>query len=205
MLEETSDLELVKNLKSYTMENDSLCELMNRHSGIFYDIVNRLSPPSSDNSGYRKDLFDNIELLFYNASLRFDESKGTKFSTFIGNETKWFCLNHYNKSKRRYLPCFSIESVSDDELKSEEQDIINPQTIDKIFEIIRRHPDKRVEEIFRLRYLEPQYNKLTPWKKISKKVNLSIQGCINIHNQALPFIKKHLSPKNEFNSICANK
>ena len=31
-------------------------------------------------------------------------------------------------------------------------------------------------------------NKLIPWKAISSKMNLSIQGCINIHNK---FINKH--------------
>ena len=34
--------------------------------------------------------------------------------------------------------------------------------------------------------------KLTPWKKIAKKLDLSIQGCINIHNKHLTEIKKHV-------------
>jgi hypothetical protein len=34
--------------------------------------------------------------------------------------------------------------------------------------------------------------KLTPWKKIAKKLDLSIQGCINIHNKHLNQIKKYV-------------
>ena len=34
--------------------------------------------------------------------------------------------------------------------------------------------------------------KLTPWKKIAKKLDLSIQGCINIHNKHLTEIKKYV-------------
>ena len=43
-----------------------------------------------------------------------------------------------------------------------------------------------------MRYLDPEYNKLTPWRKVGKNLNLSIQGCINIHNQALDYIRKKL-------------
>ena len=32
--------------------------------------------------------------------------------------------------------------------------------------------------------------KLTPWKKIAKKLDLSIQGCINIHNKFIQKVKK---------------
>ena len=34
--------------------------------------------------------------------------------------------------------------------------------------------------------------KLTPWKKIAKKLDLSIQGCINIHNNYLEEIKNYV-------------
>jgi hypothetical protein len=31
-----------------------------------------------------------------------------------------------------------------------------------------------------------------PWKRIAKKLDLSIQGCINIHNNFIEKIKKEL-------------
>jgi hypothetical protein len=43
-------------------------------------------------------------------------------------------------------------------------------------------------------------NKLTPWRKISKEMDLSIQGCINIHNSALKTIAKKIKLEYEFNS-----
>jgi len=43
-------------------------------------------------------------------------------------------------------------------------------------------------------------NKLTPWRKISKEMDLSIQGCINIHNSALKTIAKKIKSEYEFNS-----
>jgi hypothetical protein len=41
-----------------------------------------------------------------------------------------------------------------------------------------------------MRYADKK--KLTPWKKIAKKLDLSIQGCINIHNNFLNKIKKYV-------------
>jgi hypothetical protein len=36
------------------------------------------------------------------------------------------------------------------------------------------------------------YNKLIPWKNIAKKLRMSIQGCINIHNKFIEQTKKEL-------------
>ena len=41
-----------------------------------------------------------------------------------------------------------------------------------------------------MRYFDDK--KLTPWKKIAKKLELSIQGCIKIHNKHLTEIKKYV-------------
>ena len=80
----------------------------------------------------------------------------------------------------------------------QEKPFVNEWTLDKIFNIIDHHPDERVQQIFHLRYIDPQYNKLTPWKKVSKELNMSIQGCINIHNSAIKVIRKELKNNYEF-------
>ena len=75
---------------------------------------------------------------------------------------------------------------------------IDEGTLSKIFHIIDHHPDERVQRIFQLRYIDPQYNKLTPWKNVSKELGMSIQGCINIHNSAIKVIRKELKNTYEF-------
>jgi hypothetical protein len=62
----------------------------------------------------------------------------------------------------------------------------------RILQIAKRHPDKRVYTIFKLRYASSGPNKLTPWSKVCQPVELSVQGCINVHDQALKKIKKEL-------------
>ena len=75
---------------------------------------------------------------------------------------------------------------------------IDEGVLSKIFELAKEHPDQRVHKIFQLRYVDPQYNKLTPWKKVSKSIGMSIQGCINIHNAAIKTIRKQLKNEYEF-------
>ena len=87
-----TDKELTDNLKLDINTEESLQELINRHSGIFLDIVTSYVPRTST-SGCREDLINDLEYYIYNAGLKYDHTKNTKFSTFLGNEAKWACLN----------------------------------------------------------------------------------------------------------------
>ena len=51
--------------------------------------------------------------------------------------------------------------------------------------MINKHKDKRLRIIFHQRYFCGKGGKLKPWKDVAKTLNLSAQGCINIHNKAV--------------------
>jgi DNA-directed RNA polymerase specialized sigma subunit len=193
-----TDKQLTDNLKLDIDTEESLHELVVRNSGIFLDIVTSYVPRSSP-SGSRDDLINDLEFHVYNAGLKYDHTKKTKFSTFLGNEAKWACLNQYNKNKK-YLITDTDESrfVYEHNLLKQEKPFVDEKVLNKIFSIIKENPDTRVQQIFQLRYVDPQHNKLTPWKKVSKHLNMSIQGCINIHNSAIKGIRKELKKRHEF-------
>ena len=48
----------------------------------------------------KSDLIEDKNFYIYQAVLKYDPNRGTKFSTYLGNETKWMCLNLYNKNKK---------------------------------------------------------------------------------------------------------
>ena len=187
------DQSLVNNIQNQVNSEKSLMELVNRHSGIFYEIINKFVPSNSHICS-RHDLFDDRELHIYNTALKFDPDKGTKFSTFLGNETKWLCLNSYNKAKRKYCEPKSPEDL---ELlnKIYPTESIDINLINEIYFIIDKHPDSRVSRIFKMRYKDGKNHKLLPWKKIAPKVKLSIQGCINIHDNVISDLKNKLLKK----------
>lgn len=205
-MENLSDIDLVTNIQQDKNTDQCLEELINRHSGIYLDIVNSFMKHCPFPT-LRDDIINDKDLTIYNTALRFDKDKGAKFSTFLGNETKWKCLNTSNKNKKnnRYVEMdenrtgFLTEVQSDvEEQKQEHQEEI----LDDFFAKIGEYPDERVRQIFEMRYAGTK--RLTPWREISEKMKLSIQGCINIHNAALKKIAKTIKYKYEIIDECAN-
>lgn len=194
-MENLSDLELVNNIKKNKEVNESLQSLIDRHSGIYLEIVNSFMR-SCKNDSLKSDVIDDKDHAIYNSALKYDETKGTKFSTFLGNEAKWICLNAQNKNKK-YTELTDYNYDLD--LLSEESTKVKINFENEILkdfnEEIKKHPDKRIHKIFNMRYSGDK--KLTPWRKISKVMNLSIQGCINIHNSALNTVSKNIRSKYE--------
>ncbi len=182
------DLDLINKVKNQK-DNSSLKELIEKHSGIYVDMVNKYIPDSLDGL-YKQDVLEEKDYSIYTAAINYDENKKTKFSTYLGNLTKWKCLNIYNKNIK--FPQQSVDDVKvfkfacENDIKKIEDD----ENLNTIFKSAKTHKDKRVREIFKMRYNGA--NKLTPWKKIAKKLDLSIQGCINIHNNHLTEIKKYV-------------
>jgi RNA polymerase sigma factor (sigma-70 family) len=188
------DADLVNNIKKQIDVEESLEELVNRHSGIYLEMVNSYASPNNPFIDY-EELIQDKEYKIYNAAMKYDPDRGAKFSTYLGNETKWMCLNLYNRNKRR--PAFQnefIENMAEDNDLNEDtiSESIKQDLFNKVLSVIKDHPDTRVEKIFEMRYIVGTKNKVMPWKKIGESMNLSIQGCINIHNSAIEHVQQEL-------------
>jgi len=181
------DLSLIEKIKT-SKDEDSLKELIARHSGIYLQIVNQTISEQANVNKY--DIIDDKDLSIYEAALDFDPNRNIKFSTYLGNHVRWKCLNIYNKSKKHEYCDINNESENliDKDLIKE---ISNNEILLKIFDLAEKNEDKRVSKIIQMRYKGGVRNKLMPWKKIAKKLNLSIQGCINIHHKFINETKKH--------------
>jgi len=201
-MENLSDLELINKIKKEEEVESCLEELINRHSGIYLEIVNSFLR-NCDNSSIRDEIISEKAYAIYNTALKYDETRGAKFSTFLGNEAKWICLNASNKNKK--FVALNDQTFDFEKIKAETniEKIKQEEEILKSFnEELEKVNDERIKKIFKMRYSGNR--KLTPWRKISKKMNLSIQGCINIHNAALKTISKNIRSKHEIISQCAD-
>ncbi len=184
------DLCLINKIKT---ENDSqsLQELINRHSGIYVDAVNNTV---SDTCVFmnKSDILSDKDYSIYNAALKYDPDKNTKFSTYLANETRWRCLNMYNKNKKM------IEEPLDDSIKDKATtkdfvvDLQHEEIIRKVLDLAKQNPDKRIKKILDMRYAI-NYNKAHSWREISDSLNMSIQGCIDIHNKFINKIRKDIN------------
>ncbi|NDG52459.1 MAG: sigma-70 family RNA polymerase sigma factor [Flavobacteriia bacterium] len=189
MISNLSDLELISIVKlCQDNSSDAMKEIITRHSGIFIEMVNHFVPCNSPYCS-REDFINEKEYYIYKALMKYDENRGAKFSTHLGNEAKWLCLNTYNKNKNKQE--FPASDYNFDKNLTEEphKESIRREAYKNIINAIDNHPDSRVKKIFTMRYIQGEKNKLMPWKKISKELDMSIQGCINIHNSAIEKIK----------------
>jgi len=185
-----SDLCLISNIKQKN-DSDSLKELIDRHSGIFVDTVNK-TVSASCHFVDKGSLLEDKDYYIYNAALKYDADRNTKFSTYLANETRWMCLNVYNKNKKMIqepLDDSFKEKVSDEDFLQELQ---TNELVGKVFELAKKNPDKRIKKILDMRYCVG-YNKVHSWREISSELNLSIQGCIDIHDKFIQKIKKEIT------------
>ena len=184
-----SDLTLICKIQEDNTDQESLIALVDRHSGIFHTMVNHFM--SSPQCALDKtQIVEDKEMTIYESALNYDPSRNTKFSTHLANQTKWKCLNALNKKKKN-KECFIddensyIEPSCDSFIKD-----INKEEALSVFEkCLKTEEDDRVKKIVDMRY-GSYNNKLTPWRFIAKKLDLSIQGCINIHNKFINKVKK---------------
>ena len=184
-----SDLTLICKIQEDNTDQESLIALVDRHSGIFHTMVNHFM--SSPQCALDKtQIVEDKEMTIYDSALNYDPSRNTKFSTHLANQTKWKCLNALNKKKKN-KECFIddensyIEPSCDSFIKD-----INKEEALSVFEkCLKTEEDDLVKKIVDMRY-GSYNNKLTPWRFIAKKLDLSIQGCINIHNKFINKVKK---------------
>lgn len=183
------DLSLIQKIKT---EQDESClkELIARHSGIYLQMVNQTI---SDQSNVNKnDIMDEKDWFIYEKALKYDPNRNIKFSTYLGNEIRWKCLNIHNKAKKYEYSDIGDHSENLVE-KNQLEEYCKQEIINRIFEIAEQNPDWRVRKIVQMRYKGGKRNKLMPWKKIAKKLQLSIQGCINIHERFIKDVRKNLN------------
>jgi len=188
------DEDLINFIKKNKDTEKCLKILIERHSGLCIDMVNSYICVKKHQS-LRQELINEKDFQIYNAALKYDSTKGAKFSTYLGNEIKWRCLNLCNKIKRRatisveenLIDYFNNNQSEHLAQKKESNDIFN-----EVLDLTKSERDSRIERIFYLRYVVGKNNSVMPWKNISKELGMSIQGCINIHDAAIKKIKNKI-------------
>ena len=185
-----SDLTLIEKLQE-RKDEDSLLQLIERHSGIYHSMVNHfMSHPQ--NALDKDQMVNEKDATIYSAAMNYDPNRKTKFSTHLANQTKWKCLNLLNKNKR--MKQFFIdedENHFEPSCESFIADLTRGEVLSVFKTCLKKEKDERVKKIVDMRYGAGN-NKLTPWRHIAEELNMSIQGCINIHNRFIEKVKRHI-------------
>jgi|TARA_B110000196_G_C20953007_1_gene570238 RNA polymerase sigma factor (sigma-70 family) len=182
----TPDDFLANEVKENECEN-SLVELIGRHSNLCYNICQKYMPVMHASGIFLDDVLGDKDYIIYHSAKTFDPTRKTKFSTWLGNQVRYHCLNKINKNKKyvttedqelSFLIDKDGEKENTDELK------------DYITNLLSKIKDKRIKQIFQFRYFSDE-KKMT-WTAVAKKINVSSQTAINLHNRGLSILKKRI-------------
>lgn len=196
----TPDIELINKVKN---KNDSfaLKELEQRHSGICHQMIRKYYNNILTSGMDPEDIASDKLLVIYKSIINYNPSKNVKFSTWLGNQMRYHCLNCMNKKD----PTITMENSAIKKIVEKSQknntcaETIMREKSDLIFSILERIKDKRIIKIFKLRYFNDV--KHMAWNKIGKKLKLSTQTVINLHQKGKIFIKNKLTSINNSDII----
>ena len=191
-----TDEKLVQNVKNSNC-NESLKTLIFKHSALCFNVYRRYAKALESNGLNYDDIKMEKDYIIYNSCLSFKEEKKVKFSTWLGNYARYYCLNMINKNKN-YI------CVEDDELvyhidKGASEEFVNqaenPEEFRAfILNILDQSKDKRIIQIFKHRYFSE--SKKRTWSRISEDMDLSIQTAINLHSKGLGILRTKMNSKN---------
>lgn len=181
-----TDLDLIKNIRD-NKDNESLKSLIDRHSGIFCEIVKRYQHFVTQKGHDPKDLFEEKDMVVYQSALSFNEDKNIKFSTWLGNQARYHCLNFLNKNAK-FFPTENNYLQNIIESGQDNKENLNQENCEYFLNILKSLKDKRAYKIFKMRFFSSN-KKNRSWNAIGKRLNMSTQTAINIYNKHMQFLK----------------
>jgi RNA polymerase sigma factor (sigma-70 family) len=176
--------------------NESLKKLVDKHGGMIFNIGKKYC--TSCNLDLNE-LNDNKYWIIFNAAKSFNPQKGSKFSTWLGNQIRFFCLNFKNKNSK-LIPIedqhleFFINDLNKKNQLSNQKELVN--TIIDLFNDIT---DPNTKNAIYYRYFHNK-ERILNYSEIAEILNVTPQTVLNWHNKFINFAKKKLTSK----SICSN-
>lgn len=201
MLKNKTDNQLIKMVKD-TGDNDAFNEICDRYQNVFYKICQKYVIPLTAAGVNPQDIFDEKNYIIFHCVSTFKPNKKTKLSTWIGNYARYLCLNSIN-ARRFILPTTDEEMKKYlEETQTVEQYFSAPTTAvddcNYVYSILTQLKDKRIQDIFKYRYCD---GKKMIWAKVAKKIGISTQTAINLHNKGLNLLKKKFKSKSFVDSV----
>ena len=197
------DEQLITKIKTKAC-NSSLNQLINKHTGLCYDIYKKYLPSQELSGNYSINIENDKDYIIYKSALSFDETKKIKFSTWLGNQVKYQCLNLLKK-KRNVISCDeqTIETImnkNDEFMSTQACNDSSKSLVEYVSLMIKQMRDPRVKDIFNLRYFS-KTGKKTSWQRIGEEMGISAQTAINIHERALRLIRKKINSDTNSDTI----
>jgi DNA-directed RNA polymerase specialized sigma subunit len=186
-----NDSHLVENVQENNdKSNDSLTELIGRHSALCFDIYKKYSSAMAASGICVSEMYKERTFIIYKAAQTFDPSRKVKFSTWVGNQVRYQCLNAINGNHLYPVDDSQLDYYVDKSAEeSQSPDLSND--MDFVFNILDQLKDKRIKKVFKLRYFGHPTKKL-PWSQVAGKISTSTQTAINLHERGKEILNRKM-------------
>ena len=191
-----SDNYLVERIRVTDCEN-SLEELIKRHSALCFKIIKKYSSTFYANNIDIIEASTDKNLVIWNSAKSFNTDKNVKFSTWLANQIKYSCLNAINKKIKDRLVTTETEML--DVLKERPPEEAEDNLFEFASHILNQLKDKRIKQIFSLRY--SSYSKKPSWCTVAQQVKVSTQTAINLHDRGIEILRKKIKSEKFIDSI----
>jgi RNA polymerase sigma factor (sigma-70 family) len=175
-------------------DSDSIKELISKHSGIYVSTCRKYTS-SINPTGILKDHIDSSkDYVIYSSAKTFDPSMGSKFSTWISNQARYFCLNAINKNKNFIQSDeesinLLIDSQAHEKLKEENTKEKKQEFLTEIKNLLKDLSDKKIKKCIEKKYFSEKNKTYT---EIAKEMNVTVQTVINWHNKFIKLAKQKI-------------
>lgn len=182
-----SDIQLINQIKD-KQDSQAVVELVNRHTGIYINILQRYaSNPAFSHRANVDDLKQENTINIYQWALSYNPDKNMKFGSYVGQMTKFMCKN---------IMCRNAEFQELDETKitSTESEVTEIAEVDSAIEDVKQEVLKINNPIFH-KIFEMRHSNKKPmtWRSIGNAVNMTHEGARKLYNKHINFIRQHAS------------
>ena len=188
-LEELNIINLAKN-----GDNESIKNLIDRHSGICVDVYKKYINLPNVSGFISDDIISSKDYIIYNSAKTFDPSKGSKFSTWLANQTRYFCLNCINKSNKLIpVETESLNTLIENNVQEFKNEEKATEVRDSVLEVIRETLDslsnKKIKKCIEIKYFSEDENTKS-YTEVADKMNVTVQTIINWHNKFIKTVRQ---------------
>ena len=186
------DYRLIESVKNG--DNEAIKTLIIKHSGICVDVCKKYVNLPNLCGFITEEIVSSKDYIIYNSAKTYNPDMGSKFSTWLSNQTRYFCLNCINKNNK-LVPTDEEDLINLIDLKnSETENSLNQkdnraQVLDLIKETIPELTNKKIKESILRKYFSED-SEFKTYTQVAQEMQVTVQTVINWHKKFIALIRQ---------------
>lgn len=192
MNQEKNELLIIEKAKEG--DEDSIKYLINAHSGVCVNMYRKYLSPAFTSQFVQDDIINSKNYIIYNSIKSYDPSQGSKFSTWLANQVRFYCLNCINKNKKNsFIENENIENLTENSEPAIDffENIKKDEFIDELKKVVENFPDQKIKQMIKSKYFSGGHKPKT-FTDVAKEMGVTVQTAINWHDKFIKSARKKI-------------